>query len=156
MSLSGDQTFELVSPILEGLDGLAQVRTVSEVLTGLGARINISCGLHVHFDASGMDLMNWKRLIKNYAGLESTIDSMMPQSRRGGANSYCKSMKINNLNGLIDAATSLNAVRNIFSCRFHKVNTQAFARHRTIEFRQHSGTFEAAKIENWILWIIGF
>ena len=57
------------------------------------------------------------------------------------------------VNEKIDAARTLDQVRNIFSNRYHKINTQAFARHRTIEFRQHSGTFEAAKIENWILFL---
>lgn len=152
-SLNGDHTFELVSPILEGENGLQQVRTVSEVLTRLGAKINRSCGLHVHFDAAGMDLQNWKRLLMNYAGLESTIDSMMPQSRRGNANTYCKSMKIANLQTKMEAARTLDQCRNIFPNRYSKINTQAFARHRTIEFRQHSGTFESAKIENWILFL---
>ena len=152
-SLSGDNTFELVSPILEGEDGLAQLRTVSEVLTRLGAKINKTCGLHVHFDAEGMDLTNWKNLIKNYATIEGTIDSMMPQSRRGQTNTYCKSLKINDLTAKIDAARTLDAVRNDFPNRYSKINTQAFARHRTIEFRQHSGTFEAAKIENWVVFL---
>jgi hypothetical protein len=152
-SLSGDNTFELVSPILEGEDGLQQLRTVSAVLTRLGAKINKSCGLHVHFDAVNMDLTNWKNLIKNYAALEGTIDSMMPMSRRGTANNYCRTMKIANLNAKIDVARTLDQVRGIFSNRYSKVNTQAFSRHRTIEFRQHSGTFEATKIENWILFL---
>jgi Putative amidoligase enzyme len=152
-SLSGDNTFELVSPILEGEDGLAQLRTVSTVLTRLGAKINKTCGLHVHFDAANMDLNNWKNLIKNYAALEGTIDSMMPQSRRGQTNGYCKSLKINGLNEKIDAARTLDQVRNIFPNRYSKVNTQSFARHRTIEFRQHSGTFEAQKIENWVVFL---
>lgn len=152
-SLSGNDTFELVSPILEGENGLAQVRTVSEVLTRLGVRINRTCGLHVHFDAAGMDLMNWKRLLTNYAALEGTIDSMMPMSRRGDGNTYCRSMKIASLQTKIDAARTLDQLRNIFSNRYSKVNTQAFARHKTIEFRQHSGTFESQKIENWVVFL---
>lgn len=153
ISISGDNSFELVSPILEGADGLAQLRTVSDVLTRLGAQINVSCGLHVHFDAANMDLTNWKNLIKNYAALEGTIDTMMPRSRRGDSSYYCRSMKITNLNAKIEAARTLDQVRNVFGGRYFKVNTQAFSRHRTIEFRQHSGTFEAAKIENWVVFL---
>jgi Putative amidoligase enzyme len=82
-SLQGNQTFELVSPILIGEDGLRQVRTVSEVLTQLGARINRTCGLHVHFDATQIDLQNWKRLLGNYAALETTIDSMYQHGFQG-------------------------------------------------------------------------
>ena len=152
-SLSGTDTFELVSPILQGEEGLEQVRIVSEVLIRLGAKINRSCGLHVHFDAANMDLTNWKRLISNYAGLESTIDSMMPQSRRGDTNTYCRSMKIANLRSKIESARTLDQLRNIFPNRYSKINTQAFSRHRTIEFRQHSGTFESEKIINWIVFL---
>lgn len=39
---------ELVSPILRGEDGYAQVRTVCAVLASINAKINKSCGLHVH------------------------------------------------------------------------------------------------------------
>ena len=31
-----------------------------------------------------------------------------------------------------------------------KVNLEAYSRHRTVEFRQHSGTINFTKIENWV------
>ena len=43
-SLQGYNTFELVSPILEGNNGLIQVEVVCQVINTLNARINTSCG----------------------------------------------------------------------------------------------------------------
>ncbi len=152
-SLTGQYAFEIVSPILEGENGLAQLRTVSEVLVRLQVKINRTCGLHVHFDAEMMTLPTWKNLLFNYASLEDIIDTMMPQSRRGDVNTYCKSLKIANLNTKLNAATTIQQVTAIFPSRYHKVNTQAYSRHKTVEFRQHSGTIEAEKMVNWIIFL---
>ena len=152
-SLTGQYAFEIVSPILEGENGLEQLRKVSEVLVRLEVKINRTCGLHVHFDAAQMNVATWKNLLFNYAGLEDIIDTMMPQSRRGNTNQYCKSLNITNLKSKLDAATTIQQVANIFPNRYQKVNTQAYNRHKTVEFRQHSGTIEAEKMVNWILFL---
>ena len=130
--------FELVSPILEGQAGLDELKTVCRVLNDLNAKVDKSCGLHVHHDASDWNENTLDRFIDVYRKMEKTIDKFMPKSRRGNNGRYCKS--------LIGKANS--EVRN---GRFHKVNLQAYYRHGTIEFRHHGGTTEFKKIENWIL-----
>jgi hypothetical protein len=40
--------------------------------------------------------------------------------------------------------------------RYHKLNTESYWRHNTVEFRQHSGTIEYEKISNWILFLARF
>jgi len=152
-SIKGEKSFELVSPILEGENGLEQVRIVCAVLIRLRANVNKSCGMHIHFDAANLDLKNWKNLILNYANLEDVIDSMMPIGRRGDANTYCMTMKIDNLANELDLAQTIEGVVGIFPNRFRKLNTQAYSRHKTVEFRQHSGTIEAQKIVNWITFL---
>ena len=37
--------------------------------------------------------------------------------------------------------------------RYYKVNAVAYDRHKTIEFRQHSGTIEYEKISNWVMFL---
>jgi hypothetical protein len=150
-SLNGTQAFELVSPILEGLAGLAQVETVSRVLTRLRVKINKTCGLHIHFDASGFGLEQMKNIVVNYANYEAIIDSFMPQSRRANNNTYCRS--ITRLAEQVDGANSINQMVDLQGTRYQKINLQAYNRHRSIEFRQHSGTIEFEKIKNWIVFL---
>ena len=37
--------------------------------------------------------------------------------------------------------------------RYHKVDLEAYSRHKTIEFRQHSGTTCFTKMRNWVLFL---
>lgn len=154
-SITGTNALELVSPVLNGTEGLEQIEKVCQVLKRLNAYINKSCGLHVHFDAQNFDLRQWKNIYKNYAGFENQIDELMPQSRRGNTNYYCRSLNsINNLNVKIDNATSLRAISDVFSNnRYFKINPTSYSRHNTIEFRQHSGSIEFSKISNWIVFL---
>lgn len=150
-SLNGTQAFELVSPVLQGEQGLAEVETVCRVLTECNAKVNKSCGTHVHLDASNFNLQTWKNIYINYARLEKTIDNFMPLSRRN--NRYCKSLKkITNFESRVNEASSLqNLASSVFhSDRYFKVNPVSYARHNTCEFRQHGGTVEYIKISSWI------
>jgi hypothetical protein len=40
--------------------------------------------------------------------------------------------------------------------RYFKVNLQALRVHGTVEFRQHSGTVDGTKVENWVRFLLGF
>jgi Putative amidoligase enzyme len=150
-SINGELALELVSPILQGEDGLAQLRKVSAVLVSLRAKINKSCGTHIHFDAASFTLTQWKNLLLNYAGFENIIDSMMPASRRADNNTYCKSMKnISQFETIIKNATSLTKIKDHIGSRYYKINLEAFGKFGSVEFRQHGGTIEFEKLENWI------
>lgn len=149
-SISGMNAFELVSPILTGTSGLEELKTVCRVLEQCRAKVNKSCGTHVHFDASDFSLEVWKRIYINYSRLESTIDGFMPCSRRD--NRFCKSLrKITNFESKIKNSPSLRGISVLFnSSRYFKINPMSYSRHNTCEFRQHSGTVEFEKIGNWI------
>lgn len=150
-SLNGQNAFELVSPILEGQAGLEDLKTVCEVLEAAGVKINKSCGLHIHFDASNFGISQVKNMINNYAAFENEIDNFMPTSRRANNNTYCKSMI--GFEARIERASTMQQLAGVFSSRYFKMNLQSYARHNTIEFRQHSGTVEYKKISNWILFL---
>lgn len=151
-SLTGNDTFELVSPILVGERGLRELETVCRVLENCHAKVNKSCGTHVHFDAAGFSLSEWKRIYINYARLEGTIDAFMPVSRRSNNNYYCKGFRnFANFEDKINAARTLQGISEIFGgSRYYKINPVSYSRHNTCEFRQHSGTVEYRKISNWI------
>jgi hypothetical protein len=151
-SIRGSRTFELVSPILKGEAGLAELMKVCNVLNRCGAKVNKSCGTHVHLSASGFSLEHWKRIYINYGRLEKVIDGFMPESRRANNNTYCKGFgNVNNFEHKIKNAADLCSIENLLlnSC-YRKVNPQSYSRHRTCEFRQHAGTTDFVKISSWI------
>mgnify|MGYP000969333109 FL=1 len=72
----------------------------------------------------------------------------MPRSRRN--NHYCQTLTA-------ISETTINRASNIsdlraafFHNRYHKVNLEAYARHRTVEFRQHGGSTNFTKMSAWI------
>ena len=147
-SIDGYNSCEVVSPILRSLNTL---KKVCKVLNDNEARVNRSCGLHVHFGAESFTIKQWQRIIVNYAIIEPIIDSFMPQSRRANNNRYCKSI-INIARNIKGAnITSFNDLIQIFNRdRYYKLNIMSFVNHKTIEFRQHQGTTNFEKINQWV------
>lgn len=153
-SIRGSQAFELVSPILSGESGINEMKIVCRVLGECGAKVNKSCGTHIHINASNFNLRTWKRIYMNYARLEEVIDDFMPKSRKGDNNIYCKGYKnLRNFESNIESCSSLQQIERFFSSRYFKINPKSYARHNTIEFRQHGGTVEFEKISNWLLFL---
>jgi hypothetical protein len=150
-SIRGTNGFEIVSPILQGEEGLAELEKVCTALKNCNAYINKSCGVHIHFDASKLKIKEFKNVIINYANLENVIDTFLPTSRRENNNQYCKSI-IQHKNK-IEEATTIRQLTNVIPTRYSKLNTQSYVKYKTIEFRQHSGTVEFEKIKNWILFL---
>src|SRR5262249_4362183 len=116
-----------------------------------------SCGLHVHIDASDLTLSAMKRLVVIYMENEKVIDSFLPPSRRGEANRFAKSITKTNLSHLKTARTADQIATAIYGGRdvghmrrYVKLNFISFATHGTVEFRHHSGTVDAAKINQWV------
>jgi hypothetical protein len=147
---------EIVSPILSGEEGIAEMRLVCEAMTDFGCTVNQSAGFHVHVGASGQGLGFFKKLVRLYQTYEPVIDGMMPVSRRASANTYCRSLA-GASPAAISAATSVSDLGRVImrasraqADRYHKVNITAYSRHSTVEFRQHSGTVDATKAENWV------
>lgn len=155
---SVDGGFEVVSPVLKGRGGLDELEKVCNALVNAGARIRKCCGLHVHLgtDDFKTDIRVWKNLYKNYAALERTIDSFMPPSRRH--NQYCRSMRVCDWNAKIESAANLRMLESSVTggSRYFKLNSQSYWRHKTVEFRQHSGSVEFEKVRNWILFCARF
>lgn len=154
-SIVGRDGFEVVSPVLNGAQGMAQVETVCRVLKECNAKVNRSCGTHVHIDAQNISLQTWKNIYINYSRFERTIDDFMPNSRKANNNYFTNGFSgIDNFEAKINQASNLQSISGIFSnSRYFKINPVSYARHNTIEFRQHSGTIEFEKISNWIYFL---
>jgi hypothetical protein len=156
---------ELVSPILSGLDGKEQLRTVLRVIKGMGAKTDRSCGIHVHHDAydlNGKQLANIAELYKSH---EAIIEQFVAASRRREAGpQYCGTMNTNipyfenasqrvfrNINGDSPMTDKDSFIRSISPGRYNNVNYQAYLRHGTVEFRQHHSSLNVNKIWTWVV-----
>lgn len=140
---------EIVSPVLCGLDGIVQLQKVCEALNKAGAKVDRTCGLHIHLDARDLELKDWKNIIIFYYNYQDAIDMLLPKSRRGTRNSYCKRRSESELRD-IQKAKTIDGLMSATWDRYKGVNTQSYLRHGTIEFRQHSGTIEFEKIVEWL------
>lgn len=144
---AGFQTIELVSPILQGDEGMRKLQQACEALAETGAMVNRTCGLHVHHDASrNMDLEAAKRLGHSYQNAQPAIDKLVARSRRGHT-TYCSSFTSGDL-AVLDRATEIGRIG--MGTRYKAVNFEAYGVHKTIEFRQHQGSVEFQKISAWV------
>lgn len=155
--VDGD-SIECVSPILEGNeDGFAKVQKACAALNAKGARVNKSCGYHVHIGAADMSATQYINIFKNYQNLEKIIDTFMAKSRRENNAHWCKSLQ-----GLdFSRCTTKESVAEVFGgsgwrgfSRYYKVNAMAYVGHKTVEFRQHQGTTDATKVCNWVKFLL--
>lgn len=167
-SITGAYSVELVSPILSGPAGLREVAKVVKLMADAGAKVNKSCGFHVHVDAQDLSSKTLFNVYRRYALHEVQIDSFMQESRRGNNNTYCKSAAsyLDRLNeGSPEMPPSKVAElmeehyvsgHGYVGGRYNKVNLCAYLRHGTIEFRHHGGTMNVNKVINWITFCVNF
>lgn len=153
-SLSGiNGECEVVSPILRGEAGLAEVARACRALERAGATVNATCGMHVHLGAEDLSVAEIVGIFKRYAKHEESIDRVLHKSRRGLRHEYAASIK-----GLADRLDPNGPRANLFNGlhRYLKVNLQALRAHGTIEFRHHNGAIKAETVTNWIRFLLTF
>jgi hypothetical protein len=161
--MDGSCGLELVSPVLEGEAGIEEVRIAAAALEAAGAQVDKRCGLHVHFDARSMNLKAVKNLFKLWLKFEDVLDTFQPQSRRGNNNNYCRTNldhiitdagnhrnQCSQMFRKIDACRNMDQMKQLYPCRYRKLNIHSYFRHQTLEVRHHSGTTDPAKITNWV------
>ena len=153
--------FEIVSPVLSGLDGLSQVQQVGKALTKIGTKVNKRCGLHVHVDAASLSSKDVYTCINQYLKNEAIIDKIIAPSRRANKNEFCGSLEEveQYFSHLSERYESMESIANNIDCefgRYYKLNVAAFVKHGTLEFRQHQGTVSPEKMINWIIFCCNF
>ena len=107
------------------------VPEIMAALNSIGARVNRSCGLHVHLDqrTNPTPELTFQKLVRSL-GLLYTV---VPKSRR--ENTYCKR----------NLRTSFQS-----HDRYKAINSCAYRRYKTLEVRLFGGTLNAEKVINWI------
>jgi Putative amidoligase enzyme len=150
----GNETREIVSPILKGKNGIEQVRAICSAMRQSGFYANATAGVHVHLGAQGLSLETFKNICYNYTMFEPLVDMMFPSDRRWSNAYYAESFS-QHRNWLrdLDAANSFDdLVRNLMNDRYYKVNLKAYYSLSTIEFRQCIGTND----DRLIIWFLHY
>lgn len=150
MNTGTGKGLELVSPPLTMEEMDRQLKIISETFASIGAKVDKSCGVHVHHEIDDLTLENVKNLYTLYYKHNQTIDEIMPKSRRGVArNTYCKPLNENLVNQ-VNAATSIQQIQSVAWDRYYTINFTSYVKYGTVEFRQHSGSYDYEKIMSWI------
>jgi len=138
---------EFVSPILKGSEGVRNLMEAVAKINELGARVNASCGVHVHVGWTG-DAAALARLITLVANFERAIYATTGSTNRENGN-WCRGVHRNG-----NAAAAINSAR----CnRYHVLNLTNLAsgRQATVEFRAFSGSTNLVKILGYVRLCLG-
>ena len=99
-------------------------------------------------DAADFTIETWRNIANTTRSHEQVNESYMTGPRRN--NRYCKCLAGISERSITEAQNIMQLRSTFGNDRYHKLNLEAYARHRTVEFRQHSGTTNFTKMENWI------
>lgn len=150
---SGYMAAEIVSPVLNGSDGLRQLKTVCDWLNSVGAKVNRSTGFHVHVGFCRNDKRGLRRLVSLVANFEKALFAATgTHSREQG--SYC--MPVQN-DALYQQAFRDALVLTTHLPRYHVLNlTNLLSNGKpTVEFRVFSGTTNPLKAIGYVRLCLG-
>lgn len=143
--------YELVSPPLKGRAGLDQLKKACAALDAAGARVNRSCGLHVHHDVSDLDTRAFGRLFRAWSNNQRNTDGLVAASRRGSQWARpLTAAEVLTAESLTSVDRTTAARHFGYVDRYRSLNVAAFPRYGTVEVRQHQGTINFKKIAAWI------
>ena len=155
---------EIVSPVMnEGQAAFDQIAEVCNVLTQNGAKVNRNCGMHVHVGIRQRSADEIRNVVRAYGEFKDQIDSVLPLSRRNAA--YAQPVwRPHYREAFLQRLESCTSIQSICSLiesntrngRYAALSLSPFRRIGTIEFRQHSGTYDALKAVNWAKWCLAF
>lgn len=157
----GGEQCELVTPILNYGD-IESLQEIVRKLRKAGAKVNESCGLHVHIGAAGMTAQAIRNLVNTVASREELFFKALnvdeARKRR-----YCKPVDERFLKELnAKKPATLDELKKIWygdnhdhdyhyhESRYHALNLHATFTKGTIEFRWFNGTLHAGEIKTAI------
>jgi len=145
---------ELVTPILRGESDMIKLRSIVDCIEQYG-KVNRSCGMHVHVDITGEQELPLRKLMKFFAKYEHSINNLLPISRRGANNGYCRdSFNCAMSLGMIYKELNGMGLRRLLNSNYFggrgKWNFRNYWQHGSVENRAHSGTLSATKVDYWV------
>jgi hypothetical protein len=162
---TGRGACEVVTPIL-GWDDLDVLQEVTRALRAAGARVNASCGQHVHVGAGHLSVNQIRTLVSRVYRNEDVIVDALGVTERVANGSFCRATK----KGVVDAihtadTTSMSDVeakwyRNAGgrsrgskydNSRYHGLNVHSLFYRGTVEFRWFAGTLHAGEVKAHVI-----
>jgi Putative amidoligase enzyme len=101
----------------------------------LHVKVDKTCGLHVHVDMRNREVAT---CFHNLVSCQQFLYAMLPAARRSSNYSY----------------PVKGTQWRVLPERYHGINSQAYAKYKTLEMRMHCGTTQASKIINWTRMLI--
>lgn len=151
----GFTAVEVVSPILRGSDGLAEVRRMCGMLAVMGAEVNRSCGFHVHVGWAGAaaTVPALRRLICLVAQHEKGLFAATGTKSRE-LSSYTPSIRQR-----LRAVEDLSTMEQLAQAQpprgtLNLLNLLGGSK-RTVEFRVFAGTVSAPKMTAYVALSLG-
>jgi hypothetical protein len=163
---------EFVTPICT-IEDVPIYQECIRALRKEGAKVNSSCGLHIHVDGSNHDARSLKNLAFLFKSKQDLIFKAVHAEDRKG-NVYCREIGdklISDIRAKVKKDTTLDEFGNVFYAshgyssrerRTHYSNTRYYALnyhsvwyHGTVEFRLFHSTLHAGKIKAWLMLCLG-
>ena len=156
---------EVVSPILTYPDDIPILQNVIRSIRKAGGKVNASCGIHVHVDASCLNGRQLGNLAKIVYKQEPLILHAL-QISESRLNSYTKPMEstfieevnkcrpqtLKQLSSLWYQERNVDeiALQHYHQSRYHGVNFHSLFYRGTVEFRWFESTLHAGKVKSYI------
>jgi hypothetical protein len=161
LSASRDRQAEIVSPILKAED-IADLQEVVRAVRRAGAKVDASCGIHIHIGASAFTPQAVANLVKTVHKQEDLIYAALKVNPNRKA-SYAKPVnesflhlietrrpkRMDDLNAAWYGRLNRNPTH-YDNSRYHGLNLHNIWYRGTIEFRLFNGTLHAGKVKAYI------
>ncbi|MDL2218018.1 amidoligase family protein [Christensenellaceae bacterium OttesenSCG-928-M15] len=159
---SGSQyAVELVTPKLTYVE-IPKLQAAARALREAHAKVNSSCGLHVHIDASKHDQQSLKNLMSiMYSKEDMLFEALQVPTDR--VERWCKPVRENMLQQArrMSSTASMERLQRIWyqgtpdtythyqSTRYHALNLHSVFYRGTVEFRMFNSTLHAGRVKSY-------
>ncbi|WP_322176748.1 amidoligase family protein [Acutalibacter caecimuris] len=151
---------EFVSPICKYED-IGTIQEIIRKLRAAGAKVNSSCGIHIHIDASPHDVKTLRNIVNIMAAKEDLLYKTLKVDVH--REHYCAKADTRFLDELnAKRPTSMDTLESIWyngrsgrnyhydESRYHGLNLHSVFSKGTIEFRLFNSTLHAGEIKSYI------
>ena len=156
-----DYSAELVSPILQ-YDEIEKLQEIVRQVRHAGAKVNKSCGIHIHIDAAN----HTAKSLRNLLGIMYGKEDLLFKALQVGDDRvfYCKKSRENvlkaaraeknltmeGLERIWYGENYANRLSHYHESRYHALNLHAAFRQGTAEFRLFNATLHAGEIKAYV------